>query len=282
MSGVPQDFLTTMARSSELRARDARAREPETMLRQRVPAPPPPLRLDGRFDLVAELKLRSPAQGVLSSGDTDLEHRITAYARGGAAVVSVLTEPDRFDGSLDHLARAAHTLAPLGVPAMRKDFLVDPYQLLEARVAGAGGALLIVRMLTHARLVELADAAAALGLFVLLEAFDAEEVAMAADVAAQWRGAADACLIGVNSRDLVTLKVVPDRLEMLASALPSAYPRVAESGLASPADAARLATAGYTLALVGSALMSAAEPEVLVREMIAHGRAALGHAAVRA
>src|SRR6267154_2595268 len=93
-------------------------------------------------------------------------------AHDGAAAVSVLTEPSRFDGSLEHLRQASQVLAPLGAPAMRKDFLVDPYQILEARAAGAGGVLVILRMLPHRRIGELLNVAAEHGLFVLLEAFD--------------------------------------------------------------------------------------------------------------
>jgi indole-3-glycerol phosphate synthase len=165
-------------------------------------------------------------------------------------------------------------LAPLGVPAMRKDFLVDPYQLHEARAHGAGGALLIVTMLDRARLLELIDCAAELGLFVLLETFDAADVAVAHELCVRWRGAASDCLVGVNSRNLQTLQVVPARLEELAPALPRGFPRVAESGLAVPADAARLARAGYDLALVGTALMTSHDPGALAGAMIAAGRSA--------
>lgn len=273
---VPGDFLADMARASTARVAAARAQLPAPELAARAAATPPPPRLvlDGRFDLIAELKLRSPAQGQLAGAATDLGAQVAAYARGGAALVSVLTEPERFDGSLDHLARASAVLAPLGVPAMRKDFLVDEYQLLEARVAGAAGVLLIVRMLGPGRLRELVAFAETLGLFVLLEAFDADDVAVAAGLAGCWRGPREHCLVGINSRDLRTLKVVPERLEALAATLPAAQPRVAESGLARAADAARLARAGYTVALVGTALMSAADPAALVRQMIDAGRAA--------
>jgi len=272
---VSGDFLAAMARASRERVAAARARVPDAALatRARAAAAAPPLVLDGRFDLIAELKLRSPAQGAFGASPDSLEARVSAYARAGAASVSVLTEPERFDGELGHLARASAALAPLGVPTMRKDFLVDPYQLLEARAAGAGGALLIVRMLPRAELEALLAAAASLGLFVLLEAFDADDVGIAAALAARWPGPRAACLIGVNSRDLATLKVVPGRLDALASLLPAAYPRVAESGLATAADAARLARAGYTLALVGSALMSEEDPAPLARAMLDAGRA---------
>ena len=276
MSGVPVgDFLGQMARSSAARVAAARAREGDVALRlrARAGAPAPRLRLSAAgFDLIAELKLRSPAQGALGAAGDDLEARVASYAHGGAAIVSVLTEPTRFDGSLEHLARAAAALAPLGVPAMRKDFLVDAYQLYEARAAGAGGALLIVRMLPRARLAELLDCAAGLGLFVLLEAFDAADAAAAGELATAWRGRRADCLVGVNSRDLASLRIVPERLEVLLPELPPRQPRVAESGLATAADAARLARAGYSLVLVGTALMGAADPAALARQMIASGR----------
>jgi indole-3-glycerol phosphate synthase len=274
------DFLAAMARSSQARVAAARAHTPAARLAARaaVAPPAPRLALAAGFDLIAELKLRSPAQGVLASTSDDLEARVCGYARAGAAAVSVLTEPSRFDGSLEHLARASAALAPLGVPAMRKDFLTDPYQLFEARLAGAGGALLIVRMLGRAALAELMAAAAELGLFVLLEAFDAADLALAGELAASWHGPRAECLIGINCRDLVTLEVVPDRLEALARELPRGWPAVAESGLASAADAARLARAGYSLALVGSALMAAPDPERLARALLAAGRDARGGA----
>ena len=168
-------FLDAMAAASHQRLAQARRREPFGALERRAQAmpPAPPLHLStGGFDVIAELKLRSPAQGALGSVHDDWQGRVRSYAHGGAAAVSVLTEPSRFDGSLEHLQRASEILAPLGVPAMRKDFLVDPYQLLEARVAGAGGALLIVRMLEPGRIAEMLQVAALHGLFILLEAFD--------------------------------------------------------------------------------------------------------------
>ena len=278
MSATSQSgFLETMARSAVARVALARSGEPDAALRARLAASPPPprLKLDASgFDLIAELKLRSPAAGVLSSSDADLEQRVAGYARGGAALVSVLTEPERFAGSLAHLERASAVLTPLGVPTMRKDFVVDPYQLLEARAAGASGALLIVRMLGRGQIGELLATASQLGLFVLLEGFDADDIGIATELARTWRGAGADCLIGINSRNLRTLEVIPERLEALAALLPPQHPRVAESGLASAADAARLAAKGFTLALVGSALMSADDPEALVRAMIGAGRRA--------
>jgi len=269
------DFLEQMAAGSRRRLAEGMAREPLGTLRSRCGdlPPAPPLRLSGDFDVIAELKLRSPALGRLADSDADLVARVRAYASAGAAAVSVLTEPDRFDGSLAHLAAATAALAPLGVPAMRKDFLVDPYQLYEARAAGAGGALLIVRMLSRPALAEMLDCAAELGLFALVEAFDADDVAVASEVlAAAGRGCP--ALVGVNSRDLQTLEVATGRLAELAPRLPRDRPRVAESGLRSPEDAATMVRAGYDVALVGGALMAATDPEALLGAMLGAGRRA--------
>jgi indole-3-glycerol phosphate synthase len=273
---VSQDFLEEMAAASAARVRAAQRSCPESQLAEQLRrAPPaPPLRLDASgFDLIAELKLRSPAAGALAGSDASMAQRLSAYARAGVAAVSVLTEPSRFDGSLAHLSEAAQQLAPLELPAMRKDFLVDPYQVLEARVAGAAGVLLIVRMLPRAALDALIARAASLGLFVLLEAFDAHDLELLRELIAA-HGAAATLLAGVNCRDLATLEVVPRRLLELAPLLPADVPRVAESGVATAADAQQVAAAGYSAALVGSALMRDADPEALARKLIAAGRAA--------
>jgi len=269
-------FLARMARESGARARRAAACEPPAALRARArdASPAPGLRLDRGFGLIAEYKQRSPALGRLSSGDDNLAGRVAAYAHGGALAVSILTEPAHFDGSLGHLATAARLLAPLGVPVMRKDFLVDPYQLFEARAAGAGGALLIVRMLSDARLGELLACARELALFVLLECFDAEDIARAAACGTQPR-----VLVGVNCRDLETLAIRPRRFRELAALLPPDLPRVAESGIGSPEDCAAAARSGYGFALVGGCLMSANDPAGMVRSLVTAGRAAAREAA---
>jgi indole-3-glycerol phosphate synthase len=269
-------FLDEMTAGSRTRLAAARAERSLAQLESaaRAAPAPPPLRLDARgFDLIAELKLRSPAAGVLRAAGEDVGARVGAYARAGAAAVSVLTEPSRFDGSLEDLAAAAAVLAPRGVPAMRKDFLVDPYQVFEARAAGAGGVLVILRMLPKADTRALIECADALGLFVLLEAFDARDIALMHELIEAHRGAAP-LLAGVNCRDLATLAVVPQRLLELAPLLPTRVPRVAESGVATAADARAVAAAGYSLALVGSALMRGDDPGALAAALLAAGRAA--------
>jgi indole-3-glycerol phosphate synthase len=264
-----------MARASAARVERARASCSDRQMRAlALGSPlPVPLRLSPqRFDLIAEIKLRSPAAGRLGESAADLGARVAGYARAGAAAVSILTEPDRFDGSLDHLRAGAAALRGL-VPAMRKDFLVDAYQVWEARAAGAGGILVILRMLEPAAIHALLDAAVECGLFVLLEAFDVADLQHARALV-QAYGSRAVLLVGVNCRDLATLEVVPGRLEALAAELPPGVPGVAESGLTSAQDAARLARAGYALALVGSALMRAADPAALARAMLEAGRAA--------
>ncbi len=263
-------FLDDMARSSAARVAEAIRRESVDALERRArrAAPCAPLRLSASgFDVIADLKLRSPAAGQLSRESEDWPGRVAAYARGGAAAVSVLTEPSRFDGSLEHLRRAAAVLAPLGVPAMRKDFLVDPYQVLEARVAGAGGVLVILRMLTRPRIDQLLDVAAEHGMFVLLEAFDAADLDMARDLKTARPNGGEMILMGVNCRDLQTLKVVEERFAALAPLLPAGWPAVAESGVASSLDARRMQQLGYRLALIGTALMASGDPSLLLRHI---------------
>jgi len=274
-------FLDDMARSSAERVKQALLTESLDALQRRAKAagPSAPLRLSkAGFDVIAELKLRSPAAGAYAKSSDDWLKRVVDYARGGAAAVSVLTEPSRFDGSLEHLRQASSALAPLGVPAMRKDFLVDPYQVLEARAAGAGGVLVIVRMLSRSQMAQLLDVAAEHGMFVLLEAFDAADLAAARELLASREGdranhgSADNVLVGINCRDLQTLKVVPERFETLAPQLPGSWPAVAESGVASAADALRMMRLGYRVALIGAALMSRDDPAQLLREILATTR----------
>jgi indole-3-glycerol phosphate synthase len=270
------DFLGHMASVSHARVGDLRFREPLIALRRRADerAPPPRLERRGRFDLIAEFKRRSPSAGPLGAGD--IAARVGDYARGGAAAVSVLTESTQFGGTPIDLEVAAEALAPLKVPVMRKDFIVDPYQVYETRAAGAGGMLLIVRMLSQLQLAELIDCAREAGQFVLLEAFDEEDLARA-EPALKHRppGVGDApVLIGVNCRDLRTLAVRRERLRELAARLPRHAWRVAESGIDTPAECAEVARAGYELALVGSALMRSPEPVATVAQMLAAGRSA--------
>jgi indole-3-glycerol phosphate synthase len=223
------------------------------------------------FDLLAEIKRRAPSAGRLVAAEhpTTIAARAALYTRAGAAAISVLTEPEEFDGSLDDLRQAA---AASGVPVMRKDFLVDPYQLFESRAAGASGALLILKLLDEARLSEMLDAAREAQQFVLIEAFDDAELVRALAARETALVAGVTALVGVNARNLVALDLDRERLCRLRSLAPRELPLVAESGLGSADDVRQVAAAGYRAALVGSALMRAADPESLLQEMIRAGR----------
>jgi indole-3-glycerol phosphate synthase len=268
------DFLAEMSASSRQRVSLARAQlgDAEILARATDTPMPPRLQLSARrFDVIAEVKFRSPAAGQLRAGSEEqVNARVAGYAEAGVAAVSVLTEPSHFDGTLAHLKTAVRALSGR-IPAMRKDFLVDPYQVCEARLFGAGGVLLIVRMLDDAAAGALIECAVRLKMFVLLESFDEADVARAAALVKQYASTAE-LLVGVNCRDLKTLEVVPGRLEELVRGLPANVPRVAESGVATPQDAGRIAIAGYDVALVGSALMNALEPLQLVRAMLSAAR----------
>jgi indole-3-glycerol phosphate synthase len=268
-------FLDRMASASRERVSAARGREPIAAIARRADAAPAPLPVElSGFDLIAELKLRSPAAGGLADRRFDVSQQLDAYAAGGAAAVSVLTEPEEFQGSLEHLATAAARLRPSGCPVMRKDFLVDPYQVLEARANGASGVLLIAAMLDDAALDELVAAAQELGLFVLLEAFDAGDLDRLARLG--FDPARSQVFVGVNSRDLRTLAVDFERFARLAGQLRRDVPAVAESGIDSRADIEAVARLGYSLALVGSALMRDADAATRVAALIAAGRKLLG------
>lgn len=263
-------LLDQMATTSRARAdRTLRSASLETWRDRALAAPRAPKLVLSGFDLIAECKLRAPSAGRLSTETpASLVARAGAYARAGAAAISVLTEPERFDGELAHLEAVA---AAVPVPAMRKDFLVDPVQVYEGRAAGAGGVLLITRMLDDATLAAMLDAALECRLFVLVECFDAED---AHRTAAATAGRTGDLLVGVNTRDLRTLEVRSERLGDLVPHLPQGVPWVAESGMATAEDVGRAAALGYSVALVGSALMRADDPGALAIAMLEAGRCA--------
>ncbi len=268
-------LLSQMTQSSLMRLEQARGRESETALWQRVSdiEAAPALRLSPEgFDIIAECKLHSPSSGDLSAHTPDKDKRIIDYACAGACAVSVLTEPTRFGGSLEHLARAASVLRSHQVPVMRKDFLVDPYQVMEARAAGAGGVLVIVRMLDRSRIRELLDCAAMLKMFVLLEAFDAADLQIADEILQPRRDHAEQILVGLNCRDLDTLSIELERFGELSQFMPEGFAPVAESGVNDLEDVRTVVSHGYRVALVGTALMRSSEPRRLLGDMLATGR----------
>jgi indole-3-glycerol phosphate synthase len=202
--------------------------------------------------VIAELKRQSPSKGVLD-GSLSATDRPRIYVNAGAAALSILTEPDRFGGSLRDLVEARSAVA---VPLLRKDFVTDEIQLLEARAYGASAALLIARALEPARLRDLAAAARALDLTALIEVRDESELAEAVDVAG--------AVIGVNNRNLETLVMEPEVGARLIPLVPADRVAVYESGIATEADASRAAALGADAVLVGSVLSTAADPAALV------------------
>jgi indole-3-glycerol phosphate synthase len=205
---------------------------------------------------IAEFKRRSPSAGVLRER-ADLRELVSAYERGGAGALSVLTEEANFAGSLEDL-RAAR--AQCGLPVLRKDFIVDPYQLLEAGAAGADAVLLIVAALSDTELSALHEEARALGMDVLVEVHDREELDRAL--------AAGADLIGVNNRDLRDFSVDLQRTMQLRGAIPDGVVVVSESGIGSCEQLRELERGGVDAVLVGEALMRAAEPEQALRVLL--------------
>ena len=272
------DFLASMAASSRARCDEARASRNDAAIVRAAEsrAAPSPLVLSARgFDLIAEVKRSSPSAGQLAGPDLSPSVQGRRYADAGAAAISVLTEPSRFDGDLSHLDAVAMEVAPL--PAMRKDFLVAPYQVVEARACGASGVLLIAAMLDTPTLLDMLQTALELRMFALVEAFDEADLDHCVPVMNSIGPAfeADRCrmLIGVNCRDLRTLKVDFPRFAGLADHLPVGVPWVAESGVATPGQAAEVAGMGYGLALVGTALMRADDALVVASELLKAGRA---------
>jgi indole-3-glycerol phosphate synthase len=248
VAGVRTDLAERQAATSEADLRAALAdvdppRDPRAVLGS--PA----------SSVIAEVKRRSPSKGHLAE-IADPATLARQYAAGGAAAISVLTEQRRFGGSLDDL-RAVR--AAVDVPVLRKDFLVEPYQVLEARAAGADLVLLIVAALDDDTLRRLHDDARELGLAVLVEVHDEAETARAVDLGAE--------LVGVNARNLKTLDVDPDTFGRLAPLVPSDRVLVAESGISSPVDVKRYVAEGARAVLVGEALVKDGDPEGAVRAM---------------
>jgi indole-3-glycerol phosphate synthase len=221
-------------------------------------APPPSLRAALDRDLVAvvaEVKRRSPSAGSIRE-DLEPGERAALYASHGAAALSVLTDGPHFGGSVADL-RAA--VSRVDVPVLRKDFILDELQIVEARAAGAAAVLLIVRALSSARLRSLLEATHAAGLEALVEVHTRGELDRALESGAR--------LVGVNSRDLDTFRVDPAAAWELLAMVPADVPAVAESGMHAPADVERAAAAGADAVLIGTALSAAADPAGLLERL---------------
>jgi indole-3-glycerol phosphate synthase len=262
IAGYAPDLLGTITSAARRMTEVRREAVPEAALEQIAAARHPngegfvrALGEGPRPRVIAECKRRSPSRGILREDYRPAAHA-AAYADAGAAAISVLTEPTFFDGALGHLEQVR---AAVEVPLLRKDFIVERYQVLEAVARGADAVLLIVGALTPAELRGLLRAAADLGAAALVEVHDLDELKIAVDAGSR--------VIGVNSRNLRTLAVAPEVHEALASSMPPGVVCVAESGLREPRDLAKLESIGYHAFLVGERLIAQPDPGAALRAL---------------
>lgn len=255
------DFLQEVTAKTRQRVEAQRARWSLEDLHKRLKKDAPKrsfqkaLRQKRGLALIAELKQASPSAGVIKK-EGDMAGRIKAYVRGGAAALSILTEEEYFHGSISLLeeVRALTTL-----PLLRKDFIIDPYQIIESKILGADAILLITTLLAGPLLRDFIVQADELGLEALVEVHDERDLEEALR--------AKASLIGINNRDMRTLRVDPSNAERLLSKAPKeGVTFVVESGIKSPAELPRLMELGAHAVLIGETLMRAQDPEELVKE----------------
>jgi len=209
----------------------------------------------GKVGLICEIKKASPSKGVFRS-EFDPVRLATSYQEGGAAALSVVTEPEYFLGStdwIDSLRSSCH------LPILRKDFLIEPIQVAESAAVGADAILLIARILTSSQMVELTESARALDLEILYEAHDEEDLSKISDL--------DPDLIGINARNLDDFSVSMDTFESLQSRIPANTLAIAESGLENHSQIQNLMSVGYRGFLIGESLIKSEDPSVLLRTL---------------
>jgi indole-3-glycerol phosphate synthase len=262
MSSASPDLLATIVAAARRMVEVRRQRVPESVLEKAAAGRRPngagfvgALRDGASPRVIAECKRRSPSRGILREDYRPAEHA-KAYAEAGAAAISVLTEPTFFDGSLEHLQEVREAV---DLPLLRKDFIVERYQIFEAVASGADAILLIVGALTPVALKTLLVDAAIARVAALVEVHDAEELRAAVGAGAE--------VIGVNSRNLRTLGVEPKLHDELAPLLPKRGVTVAESGLRERKDLRRLERAGYRAFLVGERLIAEPDPGAALRTL---------------
>ncbi|KUL36075.1 indole-3-glycerol phosphate synthase [Streptomyces sp. NRRL F-4489] len=260
------DLLTRVTAYKRDEIAAAKAARPAAALREEAAAAEPPRgflaalekrRAAGEYALIAEVKKKSPSKGLIRA-DFDPPALARAYEAGGAACLSVLTDTPSFDGTRAHLAAARATTQ---LPVLRKDFMLDPYQVIESRAWGADAILLMLCLVDDPTAAAIEQTAHDLGMDVLVEVHDAAELDRATRLTSR--------LIGINNRNLTTMQTTLATAENLAPAVPRDRLTVAESGLGSPDDLRRMAAAGVTTFLVGESLMRADDVESATRALLA-------------
>ena len=258
------DILKKIVDVKRVEVERLRSEAPISQLEARIAAQSPPLNLAGALlgesvRVIAEVKKASPTKGLLRP-DFDPAALAAAYVENGAAAISVLTNADHFQGSLDHMAAVHGVVNRLGVPVLRKEFIFDPYQVYEARAYGADAILLIVAMLTPLQLKALSDLARSFWMQCLIEVHDEQELRQALDAGAE--------IIGINNRDLHTFTTDLEVTERLAPMVPGSKIVVSESGIGDRKDVLRVKHAGAHAVLVGEALVTARDVGAKLRELL--------------
>ena len=264
---VAKDTPDILKKIVEVKRRDVerlKTEAPRAGLQERIRRQGPALNLAGALmgdtvRVIAEAKKASPSKGLLRA-DFDPVALATTYADNGAAAMSVLTEVDHFQGSIQYLEAVAEEVHPRGLPVLRKDFIFDPYQVYEARAHGADAILLIVAMLERDELRELIDLAQEFWMQCLVEVHDEEELRVALDAGAE--------IMGINNRDLRTFETDLEVTERLAPSVPEGKTIVSESGISSREQIQRVHRAGAHAALVGEGLVAAPDPGAALRELL--------------
>ncbi len=263
MTDTP-DILRRIVEVKRREVERLKVERPVPALEKLIEAKPPPLNLAGALwgdsvRIIAEVKKASPAKGLLRPG-LDVVELASSYVENGAAAISVLTNVDHFQGSIEDLERVHGVAAPQSVPVLRKEFIFDPYQVFEARAHGADAILLIVAMLTRPLLRELMEVAKSLWLQCLVEVHDEGEIETALEEEAE--------ILGINNRDLRTFETDLSVTERLAKLVPEGKIVVSESGIGSRSDIRRVLGAGAHAALIGEAFVIAPDPGAKLRELV--------------